>query len=172
MSADSEIIALTALGVSRQRMLVPVGVLALTGAIATGTLTLWLAPAAFRGLRGIKADLLASQPTFQIQPRVFDDRFPKRVVNAREVSATAARRPCGRLHFVGAADRDVLLADRGWRGICTGRKTESVDRNLAGKYWPDHSCHYFAAADGTVARGSWVAPQSHPAGNLETVYAP
>src|SRR5438445_9032628 len=50
MSADSEIIALTALGISRQRMLVPVGVLALTGAIATGTLTLWLAPAAFRAL--------------------------------------------------------------------------------------------------------------------------
>src|SRR5258707_13745839 len=59
MSADSEIIALTALGVSRQRMLVPVAVLALTGAIATGILTLWLAPAAFRALLGIKAAFLA-----------------------------------------------------------------------------------------------------------------
>jgi len=88
MSADSEIIALTALGISRQRMLVPVGVLALTGAIATGTLTLWLAPAAFRALRGIEADLLASQASFQVQPRVFDERFPKRVLSVIDVSAS------------------------------------------------------------------------------------
>src|SRR5258708_37536545 len=85
--------------------------------------------------------------------------------------ATAARRPCGGFHFVGAADRTVLLADGGWGGICTRRKTESVDRNLAGKYWPDHPGHYFAAADGAVARRSWLASQGQPAGNLETFYA-
>ncbi|HVO58826.1 MAG TPA: LPS export ABC transporter permease LptF [Dongiaceae bacterium] len=88
MSADSEIIALTALGVSRQRMLVPVGVLALTGALLTGTLTLWLGPAAFRGLRGIEADLLASQASFQVQPRVFDERFPKTVLYVNDISAS------------------------------------------------------------------------------------
>jgi LPS export ABC transporter permease LptF/LPS export ABC transporter permease LptG len=91
MSADSEIIALTALGVSRQRMLVPVGVLALTGAVATGALTLWLAPAAFRALRGIEADLLASQASFQVQPRVFDERFPKRVLYVNDVSASGTQ---------------------------------------------------------------------------------
>src|SRR6266404_3349752 len=91
MSADSEIIALTALGISRQRMLVPVAVLALTGAIATGTLTLWLGPAAFRALRGIEATLLASQASFQIQPRVFDERFPKRVLYVNDVSASGTQ---------------------------------------------------------------------------------
>src|ERR1700739_618750 len=91
MSADSEIIALTALGISRQRMLVPVGVLALTGAIATGTLTLWLAAGAFRALRGIEADLLASQASFQVQPRVFDERFPKRVLYINDVSASGTQ---------------------------------------------------------------------------------
>src|SRR5882762_911276 len=91
MSADSEIIALTALGISRQRMLVPVAVLALTGAIGTGTLTLWLGPAAFRGLRGIEATLLTSQASFQIQPRVFDERFPKRVLYVNDVSASGTQ---------------------------------------------------------------------------------
>jgi LPS export ABC transporter permease LptF/LPS export ABC transporter permease LptG len=91
MSADSEIIALTALGVSRQRMLVPVGVLALTGALATGSLTLWLSPAAFRALRGIEANLLASQASFQVQPRVFDERFPKRVLYVNDVSASGTQ---------------------------------------------------------------------------------
>ena len=91
MSADSEIIALTSLGISRQRMLVPVGVLALTGAIATGTLSLWLAPAAFRALRAIETDLLASQASFQVQPRVFDERFPKRVLYVNDVSASGTQ---------------------------------------------------------------------------------
>jgi LPS export ABC transporter permease LptF/LPS export ABC transporter permease LptG len=91
MSADSEIIALTALGISRQRMLVPVGVLALTGAIATGTFTLWLAPAAFRALRSIEASLLASQASFQVQPRVFDERFPKLVLYVNDVSASGTQ---------------------------------------------------------------------------------
>src|SRR6201984_2732463 len=68
MSADSDIIALTALGISRQRMLVPLAALALRRAIATGTFTLWFEPAAFRALPGIEATLLASQASFQIQP--------------------------------------------------------------------------------------------------------
>src|SRR3977135_1777647 len=42
MSADSEIIALTALGIGRRRILLPVGVLALTGAVVTLVMTTWL----------------------------------------------------------------------------------------------------------------------------------
>jgi len=91
MSADSEIIALTALGISRRRMLVPVAVLAMTGAVLTGTLTLWLGPAAFRSLRNIEADLLASQASFQVQPRVFDERFPKMVLYVNDISASGTQ---------------------------------------------------------------------------------
>jgi lipopolysaccharide export system permease protein len=91
MSADSEIIALTALGMSRRRMLVPVAVLALTGAVLTGTLTLWLGPAAFRSLRNIEAALLASQASFQVQPRVFDERFPKMVLYVNDISASGTQ---------------------------------------------------------------------------------
>ena len=91
MSADSEIIALTALGVSRRRMLVPVAVLALTGAALTGALTLWFGPAAFRSLRSIEADLLASQASFQVQPRVFDERFPKMVLYINDISASGTQ---------------------------------------------------------------------------------
>src|SRR5271165_4990362 len=46
MSADSEIIALTALGIGRRRILLPVGVIALAGAIATLGMTVWLGPMA------------------------------------------------------------------------------------------------------------------------------
>src|ERR1700688_2171081 len=54
MSSDSEIIALSALGIGRRRILVPVGVLATTGAIVTLAMTLWLTPLALKTLRGLE----------------------------------------------------------------------------------------------------------------------
>jgi LPS export ABC transporter permease LptF/LPS export ABC transporter permease LptG len=88
MSADSEIIALTALGIGRRRILLPVGVLALSGAIVTLLMTLWLAPLALQSFRAIEADLITSQISFQVQPRIFDERFPKFVLYINDVSAS------------------------------------------------------------------------------------
>jgi LPS export ABC transporter permease LptF/LPS export ABC transporter permease LptG len=91
MSADSEIIALTALGIGRRRILLPVGVLALAGALATLVMTLWLGPAALRTLRTLEAELIASQVSFQVQPRVFDERFPPFVLYVNDVSASGTQ---------------------------------------------------------------------------------
>lgn len=91
MSMDSEIIALTALGISRKRILWPVGVLAVVGAALTLLMTLWLAPQAIRTFRAIEADLITSQISFQVQPRVFDERFPQMVLYVNDVSASGAR---------------------------------------------------------------------------------
>ena len=66
MSADSEIIALTALGIGRQRVLVPVGVIAFAGLVVTAVMSLWLGPSALRTLRAVEADLIESQVSFQV----------------------------------------------------------------------------------------------------------
>jgi LPS export ABC transporter permease LptF/LPS export ABC transporter permease LptG len=91
MSADSEIIALTALGIGRRRILLPVGVLALTGAVVTLGMTAWVAPAALQTLNAIKGDLVSSQISSQVQPRVFVERFPKMVLYVNDVSATGTQ---------------------------------------------------------------------------------
>src|SRR6202166_3335914 len=91
MSADSEIIALTALGIGRRRILLPVGVLALVGALATALMTLWLGPVALHTFRTLEADLIASQVSFQVQPRVFDERFPRLVLYINDVSASGTQ---------------------------------------------------------------------------------
>ena len=91
MSMDSEIIALTALGISRRRILWPVGVLAVMGAALTLLMTLWFAPLAIRTFRRIESDLIASQISFQVQPRVFDERFPHMVLYINDVSASGTR---------------------------------------------------------------------------------
>ncbi|PYU57857.1 MAG: LPS export ABC transporter permease LptF [Acidobacteria bacterium] len=91
MSADSEIIALTALGIGRRRILLPVGVLALTGAVVTLAMTAWLGPLALRTFRSLQADLITSQVSFQLQPRVFDERFPRLVLYVNDVSASGTQ---------------------------------------------------------------------------------
>ncbi len=91
MSMDSEIIAITALGISRKRILWPVGVLAVIGAALTLVMTLWLAPLALRTFRSIEANLITSQISFQVQPRVFDERFPQMVLYVNDVSPSGTR---------------------------------------------------------------------------------
>jgi LPS export ABC transporter permease LptF/LPS export ABC transporter permease LptG len=88
MSMDSEIIALTSLGISRKRILLPVGVLAVVGAVLTLLMTLVLAPRSLRAFRDIEASLLVSQISFQVQPRVFDERFPHLVLYINDVAAS------------------------------------------------------------------------------------
>jgi LPS export ABC transporter permease LptF/LPS export ABC transporter permease LptG len=91
MSADSEIIALTALGIGRRRILLPVGVLAAAGAVITLCMTLWLGPLAVRKYRTLETGLIASQISFAVQPRVFDERFPKYILYVNDVSASGTR---------------------------------------------------------------------------------
>ena len=91
MSADSEIIAITALGIGRRRILIPVGVLAIVGAAVTAAMTMWVEPAALRTLHETEEDLVSSQASFQVQPRVFDERFPKMVLYVNDVSASGTQ---------------------------------------------------------------------------------
>jgi LPS export ABC transporter permease LptF/LPS export ABC transporter permease LptG len=91
MSADSEIIALTALGIGRRRILLPVGVLALSSGLLTLAMTIWLSPLALRTLRSIEAELISSQISFQLQPRVFDERFPNKVLYVSDVTASGTQ---------------------------------------------------------------------------------
>lgn len=101
MSADSEIIALTALGIGRRRILLPVGVLAATGALFTLLMTLWLGPLSLRTLRSLESELITSQLNFAIQPRVFEEQIPRTVLYVNDISASGT-------HW-----RGVFLAETG-----------------------------------------------------------
>jgi len=104
MSADSEIIALTALGIGRRRILLPVGVMAVGGLLVSLAMTLWLSPLALRTFRATEATLIASQISFQVQPRVFDERFPQLILYISDVAAS------------GTQWHGVFLADTGGEG--------------------------------------------------------
>jgi LPS export ABC transporter permease LptF/LPS export ABC transporter permease LptG len=91
LSADSEIVALHASGISLRRLLLPIGIVALVAAGGTLATTFWLSPMALRTAGRLEQQLLSSQAPFAVQPRVFDERFPKFILYVQDVEAAATR---------------------------------------------------------------------------------
>jgi LPS export ABC transporter permease LptF/LPS export ABC transporter permease LptG len=91
LSADSELIAMSASGMGRSRLLVPVGVLAFGATLVTFCMTLWLGPLSVRTYRSLEDRLRTGQASFQVEPRVFDERFPGLVLYVNDVEAAATR---------------------------------------------------------------------------------
>lgn len=91
LSADSEVVALHASGVSLRRLLVPIGAIAFTATTVTFCITLWLGPHSLRTLASLEERLRVSQASFAIQPRVFDERFPHMVLYVGDVGASGMR---------------------------------------------------------------------------------
>ncbi len=91
LSADSEIVALHASGISLRRLLLPVGFVAFLCMLATLSMTFWLSPASQRTFTRLEAQILSSQAPYSIQPRVFDERFPHYVLYVQDVEAGATR---------------------------------------------------------------------------------
>ena len=89
LSADSEIVAIHASGISLRRLLVPIGFVALGCGLLTLVLTFWLIPMSWRTLARLEQQILASQAPFAVQPRVFDERFPHFVLYVQDVEAVS-----------------------------------------------------------------------------------
>src|SRR5271154_2972923 len=91
LSADSEIVALHASGISLRRLLLPIGIVALIAAGGTLATTFWLSPIALRTAGRLEQQLLSSKAPLAVQPRVFDERFPKFILYVQDVEAAATR---------------------------------------------------------------------------------
>jgi LPS export ABC transporter permease LptF/LPS export ABC transporter permease LptG len=100
-SADSEIVALHACGISLRRLLLPIGFVALGCSFGTLLITFWLSPLSVRTLHRLQDQILSSQAPFAVQPRIFDERFPGWVLYVQDVTAAATQW------------RDVFLASSG-----------------------------------------------------------
>ena len=119
MSADSELIAMNAVGIGPRRLLAPIGAIALCGLALTGCMTLWLVPLSVHTFRVLEERLLTSQASFQIQPRVFDEQFPHLVLYVQDVSAAAthwhgvflAESDAGDISRLTLAEDAIVIAD-------------------------------------------------------------
>ncbi len=90
MAADGEVIAVRASGIGLSCFVRPVMLLAVTGWAVTLWMGLFLAPQALRKMSRMETGLTASQAPYEIQPRVFNEQFPNRLLYLEDVASSRA----------------------------------------------------------------------------------
>ena len=91
LAADSEIIALQAAGVGPGALLRPTLAFAAVGASLTLAATVWWGPLGARTVRQLQAELAAGQVSYEVQPRVFDERFPNLILYVQDTTDGGTR---------------------------------------------------------------------------------
>lgn len=85
MSGDGEVTALRAAGVPARRLVRPVTAFALSASALTAACSLYITPWANQETINVINRMGAAQLTAEIQPRVFDESFPERVIYVEDV---------------------------------------------------------------------------------------
>ena len=85
LSTDSEITAMRAAGIPGRRVVIPIAVFCMFGTALGGWVTMRVTPWALRESMRIQESLKISQATAAIQPRVFHENFPDKVLYVRDV---------------------------------------------------------------------------------------
>jgi len=92
MSSDGEIIALRAAGVPSRKVIPPALAFATLAMLVTATASLWLTPYATWKTYKILNQLVAAELTSEVQPQVFDEGFPNRILYISDVIPGAVTR--------------------------------------------------------------------------------
>jgi LPS export ABC transporter permease LptG/LPS export ABC transporter permease LptF len=85
MSGDGEITAMRAAGVPGRRVTFPVLTFAALATLVAAACSLWLTPWAIRERYRVLNQVAAAQVTADIEPRVFDEQFPKKILYVGDV---------------------------------------------------------------------------------------
>ena len=80
MSADAEVTAMRASGLSSRRLLRPVLAFAFIAMLVTGAISTWITPLSIREMYKLLNKLIAAQLTAEIQERVFAEQFPDSIL--------------------------------------------------------------------------------------------
>jgi LPS export ABC transporter permease LptG/LPS export ABC transporter permease LptF len=130
LSADREIVALQACGVSVFRMLRPLGAAAVAATAATAYVMIVALPNANQKYREITFNIVASSAEGDIKPRVFFQQFPNRVVYVREIPAPGGWRDVFIADTGNADQTEVYFARQG--RLLIDRDKQTVELLLAG----------------------------------------
>jgi len=92
MSTDGEITAMRAAGVPSRKVIAPVLAFATLAMLVTATASLWLTPYSTWRTYKILNQLVAAELTAEVQPRVFEEQFPNRILYVGDVIPGALTR--------------------------------------------------------------------------------
>src|SRR5579863_8963986 len=92
MSSDGEITAMRAAGVPSRKVIAPVLTFATLATLVTATASMWLTPYATWQTYKVLNELVAASLTAEVQPRVFEENFPNRIIYVGDVIPGALTR--------------------------------------------------------------------------------
>jgi len=125
LSADREFVALQACGISVFRVLRPIALLSVIGCAATAYETIVAVPAANQTYREITLNVIESWADSDIKPRVFFQKFPNRVIYARDIQTAGGWREIFLADDTQPDQTTVYFADRG--RLVIDREKEKVE---------------------------------------------
>jgi len=111
MAGDGEIVAMRAAGVSSRKVIVPVMLFASLGTGLAAFASLRLTPLALRTRDAIITELAKTQLSAAIQPRIFDEDFPNKILYVNDV------RTGNTTEWRGVFLADVTPADKRTNGL-------------------------------------------------------
>ena len=85
LSADSEIIAARASGISLVALAAPLFICGLIGTVLSATLTLYVIPRVFSESKMLRSQIILQALTAPLKPQTFDNHFPNHLVYVREI---------------------------------------------------------------------------------------
>jgi LPS export ABC transporter permease LptF/LPS export ABC transporter permease LptG len=92
MSSDGEITAMRAAGIPSRKVIAPVLTFALIATLITATASLWFTPYSTTKTYKVLNQLVAAELTAEVQPRVFEEQFPNRILYVGDVIPGAVTR--------------------------------------------------------------------------------
>ena len=105
-STDNEIVAMRAAGIPGMRIIRPIGIFALVGMATCAATTLWLTPWSLRERVRIAESFRVSLSGTEVNPRVFIEDFPDRVIRVEDVL------PGEGIHWQGIFMADMRAPDQ------------------------------------------------------------
>jgi lipopolysaccharide export system permease protein len=85
MSSDGEITAMRAAGIPSRKVIAPVLTFAMIATLITATASLWFTPYSTTKTYKVLNQLVAAELTAEVQPRVFEEQFPNRILYVGDV---------------------------------------------------------------------------------------
>src|SRR5713101_3616539 len=92
MSSDGEITAMRAAGIPSRKVIAPVLIFAVLATMVTATASLWFTPYSTTKAYKVLNQLVAAELTAEVQPRVFEEQFPNRILYVGDVIPGAVTR--------------------------------------------------------------------------------
>jgi LPS export ABC transporter permease LptF/LPS export ABC transporter permease LptG len=165
MSADGEVIAARASGMGLKEFVRPVLYYAMIGWAVASWMSLFLAPLAARQLNLMEAGFQTSQIPYEIQPRVFIEQFPDRLIYLEDVTGSRAR--WQGVFIADTTERDapkvtlaesgVLVNDEQTKGL-----TLELERGSTHEIDPQHPDQYSVSTFTETDISIPVAQESRP----------